>query len=132
MRGLSGPGPLTPGTGFVTFSGMNAPALFQDVRLALRSMARERGFTLAALVSLALGIGANTALFSIVYGVLLRPLPYPGSDQLVRLSEFHQGANAGVPGPLFTNFTYNAWSAPRSIEGIAGFSTERFTDPTGA
>ncbi len=111
---------------------MNAPTLFQDVRLALRSMTRERGFTLAALLSLALGIGANTALFSVVYGVLLRPLPYPGSDQLIRLSEFHQGANAGVPGPLFTNFTYNAWSMPRSIEGIAGFSTERFTDTSGA
>ena len=85
---------------------MNATRLFQDVRMALRSMARERGFTIAALLSLALGIGANTALFSVVYGVLLRPLPYPDSDRLIRLSEFHPGANAGVPGPLFTNFTY--------------------------
>lgn len=46
-------------------------------------------------MSLSPGIGASTALFSIVYGALMRPLPYPNSDQLVRLGEFHQGATAG-------------------------------------
>ena len=115
---------------------MNALSLFHDIRLAVRSMARQRGFTLAALMSLALGIGANTALFSIVYGVLMRPLPYPDSQQLVRLGEFHQGATAGVPGALFTNFTYGVWTDPKTeaktIEGLAGFSTERYTDTTGA
>ncbi|MEO8359760.1 MAG: ABC transporter permease [Vicinamibacteria bacterium] len=110
---------------------MNGTSFLQDIRMAVRSMVRERGFTAAALMSLALGIGANTALFSVVYGVLLRPLPYPKSDQLIRLSEFHPGANAGVPAPLFTNFTYHAWSAPRAIEGVAAFSADDFTDTTG-
>jgi putative ABC transport system permease protein len=120
------------GTGFVTFGSMNGFTLFQDIRLALRHMGRQKGFTLAALVSLALGIGANAALFSVVYGVLMRPLPYPQADRLIRLSEFHPGATSGVSGPLFTNFTYHAWTDPKSIEGLAGFSTERFTDTTGA
>jgi predicted permease len=109
---------------------MNAALLYQDIRQALRSMARERGFTVAALLSLALGIGANVALFSVVNGVLLRPLPYADSDRLIRLSEFHPGANSGVPGLWFTNFTYYAWSEGKSIEGIAGYRTERYSDTT--
>jgi putative ABC transport system permease protein len=109
---------------------MNASLLFQDIRLAFRSMNRERGFIIAALLSLALGIGANVALFSVVNGVLLRPLPYSDSDRLVRLSEFHPGATSGVPGLWFTNFTYYAWTERKSIEGMAGYRTERYTDTT--
>lgn len=57
-------------------------SLRHDVRLALRLMAAHKMFSAAVLVTLVLGIGANTAMFSIVYGVLLRPLPYYESDQL--------------------------------------------------
>ncbi len=116
--------------GIDNFAPMDIISPFQDVRQALRSLLREKGVTLAALLSLALGIGANAALFSVVYGVLFRPLPYPAPDRLVRLSEYHPGAQAGVPGPLFTNFTYHAWAEGRTIEGIGGFSVERFTDTT--
>jgi putative ABC transport system permease protein len=61
--------------------------LIQDVRYGLRSFARQPAFTLTALVALALGIGANSAVFSVVYAVLLKPLPYPNPDALVYLHD---------------------------------------------
>ena len=60
-------------------------AVLRDVRYAVRALARQRAFTLTVLATLALGIGANTAMFSIVYGMLLRPLPYPDSEAIVRV-----------------------------------------------
>lgn len=63
------------------------PNLIQDVRHAARSLRRQPGFTLVALLTLALGIGANTAVFSVMYGVLLRPLPLPDAGSLVSFTE---------------------------------------------
>ena len=61
-------------------------AVAQDIRYALRSLSRARSFTLVALATLALGIGGTTAIFSIVDGVLLRPLPYPDPERILRLT----------------------------------------------
>jgi putative ABC transport system permease protein len=67
---------------------------FQDLRYGFRMLRKSPGFTLVALVALALGIGANTALFSVVYGVLLKPLPYAQGKELVVLHQEFPKANA--------------------------------------
>ena len=65
--------------------------LLRDLRHAVRQLAAKRALTLTAVVTLALGIGANTAMFSIVYGILLRPLPYPDAEAIVRVGESFGG-----------------------------------------
>lgn len=66
-------------------------------------MMRAPGFTLAALATLALAVGANTAVFSVVYGVLLRPLAYRDADRIVALSEDHPGGVSVLRDPRLSN-----------------------------
>ncbi|HEV2290159.1 MAG TPA: ABC transporter permease [Candidatus Acidoferrales bacterium] len=66
-------------------------SLWQDLRFGFRSLKANPGFSAVIILTLALGIGANTAIFSVVYGVLLRPLPYPQPDRITQLSVSYNG-----------------------------------------
>src|SRR5690242_17404907 len=68
-------------------AGNRKDRIMHDVRYALRQLQRNPGFAIAAILTLGLGIGANTAVFSIVNTILLKPLPYKNSDRLVRIVE---------------------------------------------
>jgi putative ABC transport system permease protein len=97
--------------------------IVQDARYGLRSLKREPGFALVAVLTIALGVGATTTLFSVTYGVLLKPLPWPDADRLVRISESRQGHEPRVRGTI-TNGTYISWhDHPSTIEEIGGWRT---------
>jgi putative ABC transport system permease protein len=92
--------------------------LVQDARYAVRGLVKNPGFAAVTVLTLGIGIGAATALFSVVHGVLLRPLPYPQADRIVQISEVgEQGHPANVADPNFAD-----WGArTRSFTGMAQF-----------
>ena len=92
-----------------------------DVRYALRALRKNPGFTTVALLTLALGIGANTAMFSIVNGVLLRSLPYPQPDQLVRVYQANP-KDGELLGRVSIQDLEDFKARSRTIEAIAGFA----------
>jgi len=95
--------------------------LLHDLRFACRMLARRPGFTIVAVLALALGIGANTAVFSIIRGVLLRPLPYADPDRLMTLWESNFKANAPREPASPPNF--QDWSQQgQAFEGMAARS----------
>ena len=104
-------------------------SLSRDLRLAIRQLLKTPGFVVTAVLMLALGIGATTAIFSIVEGVLLRPLPFPDSDRLVVLADILQGAKiggsgeAGVTVPDIRNYTGDTHSFS-SLGGYQGAGYE--------
>ena len=95
--------------------------LVQDIRYALRSFLRAPGFTLVALITLALGIGGTTAIFSIVDGVVLRPLPYSDSGRIVRLVRTNaQGDDASFSAPDYLDFKKGA----TYLSAVAGYRSD--------
>ncbi len=107
--------------------------LLQDIRYAFRQLARNPGFTAIATIALALGIGSTTAIFSVVDQVLLHPLPYPDSDQIVRVSQTFQGKMTDDASPanyvdwVAQNHVFEQMAASRGWQGslTAGNRPER-------
>ncbi len=95
----------------------------QDLRYGVRLLRRQPGFAAVAILTMALGISATTMLFSVAYGVLLKPLPWPEAERLVRVTETRQGRTGRVPGTV-SNATFLAWrEQPSTIEDLGGWRT---------
>src|ERR1043166_9468908 len=95
--------------------------LAQDIRIALRGLARAPGFTAVALLTLSIGIGAESAIFGVVRSVLLRPLPYAGADRLVQLWSDHRAKGRAEPGGL-TPPPFLDWpTGNRTLAAMAGY-----------
>jgi putative ABC transport system permease protein len=98
--------------------------VLQDVCYAVRQLRRSPAFTIAAVACLALGIGANTAIFSAVNGVLLRPLPFPEPDRLITIWGFHPSIGRETASlPDFLDWRQQA----RSFTGMAAWANSQFT-----
>jgi len=98
--------------------------LFKDVRYALRSLLRRPAFTAIAVITLALGIGANTAIFSVVQGVLLQPLPYPESERLVSLRQSNVTTSPAQPDAQIAPGNFLEWQRQNtSFSSLAAYRT---------
>jgi putative ABC transport system permease protein len=97
-------------------------SVLQDLRLGVRTLAKSPGFTAVAILSLALGIGASTVIFSVVYGVLHRPLPYRDPASLVLVRAQRDFAGERRPS-TFSAFEVADWArGPRTLASLAGYS----------
>ncbi len=110
-------------------AGATLSSFYQDLRYATRRLRHHWGFTVLAVVTLALGIGATTAVFSVVNGVLLRPLPYPQSDQLVAMAEANpKGGEMRFASGNFADVRAQS----HSFDGVAAYANDVSTVLGGA
>ncbi len=101
--------------------GHGLQAVLSDCRFGLRQLRKNPGFTAVAILTLSLGIGATTAIFSVVYGVLLRPLPYPDSDRIMAIFEISSAGNPSrVADPNFDDFR----DQNRSFQAVAKYGSD--------
>jgi len=98
-----------------------------DIRSGLRQVRQAPAYAALVIVTIAIGIGATTTLFSVVDGVLLKPLPWPRAERLVRVTETRQGRTGRVAGTV-SNATFLAWrDHPDTIEDLGGWLTQTAT-----
>src|SRR5437879_1205195 len=99
--------------------------LLADLRYALRQLARSPGFTAVAVLTLALGAGTNSLLFSVIHAVLLRPLPYPDPDRIVSIGLVPRDNTIGRMGAQATHWAYFEWGDDsRSFTELAAYISE--------
>jgi predicted permease len=98
-------------------------SVMQDIRYGLRQMRHNPAFTWTAVITLGLGIGATTAIFSAVYALLIRPLPYPGSSRLMEISVAWPKENGG---PLVSPDFVAAQSSLKSFSSVAGYVFNKY------
>ena len=109
-----------------------ASGTMADVVYGLRLLRKSPGYAAVTILTIALGVGAVTTLFSVAYGVLLRPLPWGHTERLVRLSEMRGGREGRVPGTMM-NGSYLAWAdAPQTLDAIGYYSGDTQATLTGA
>src|ERR1700721_1796874 len=102
--------------------------LWQNLQYGLRLLAKSPGFTLVTVLTLALGIGANTAIFSVVYSALLRPLPYREPDKLFHFGESRSQADNSANGAQVSYPDYLDWrKTAKSVRSFAAYSGDAFT-----
>src|SRR5436305_2783496 len=104
--------------GYEVRGGRWLETLWRDCRYGARSLRKSPGFTVVAVLTLALGVGATTAIFGVVNAVLLRPLPYPEADRLVYVGQQYRGGLAGSGEPKFLFWREQS----RSFEALACYS----------
>lgn len=101
-------------------------SLIQDLRYGLRTLAKNPGFTAVAVLTLALGIGANTSIFTVVYGVLFQPLPYPDSERMVEIARTYRGQVQSYNG--YDAAAFDFWKAHRTpFQSLAAFAGVGFS-----
>jgi len=105
-------------------------SLGSDVRYGARLLVRQRGFAAVAMLTTALAIGVTATLFSVFDAVLLRPLPWPRADRLVRFTETHAGATREMPLSV-TNAVWRAMASMTTVDALGAWSRSTLTIATG-